>query len=771
MKKINYFLLGATSLLLASCANEDLVSNPGNGDGTADVTISLSTPQLQSRAFGDGTTAQKLFYAVYDVTSSTADFSTPLSISSTDGSEEIILKKEKTFRLLTDHTYTFVFWAESKGDNPYTVSFTEANGPKLTADYQNVTCNNENLDAFYGVVKNLKVTGNIQMDAQLYRPFAQINIGTNDYEDAKKLGRVVKQSSIKVQSYTNMNLLTDEVDVTSIPATWTFASADIPDNTKETFPVQNYEYLAMTYILVPNEKKNVSVTFDYTEENSTATHERTISEVPVQRNHRTNIYGQVLTSDVALNIEIKPGFEDPDYTPSSLEMAAAIGGSIILEDDFNYTEEGIKRIYFKSDAVVDLNGKTVTGANGGEEADGTFFINNGANVTIKNGNMETSGTYPTILVWADNKSTVTIESGTYISNGTGNNDPILYIGPGGGTIYIKGGTFINKGKTTNKAMLNCYDDAYDSGDAKFIVSGGTFYGFDPAHSGSEREGDSNFLAPGYKSVESEIDGVKVYTVVPATAVVVEEVSALKGAIKNVKNGDVILVTENMTQPLADSDMPSNVAFTIKGVGAANSAVTLNYLTATGCDITFEDLTVGPVENAYNHTAAGFKGTKNIVLNNCVISAEFTTWDGNFTFNNCKFEYKKESDPNNGGRYGGYLRGGDKIVFNNCEFDNSAYEKKSKGILVYSSDSRNVKEVEVNNCTFIGTSADAATNVNAAVEIHAESNSEAGIIKINNCKYDEKGYQGGLWREINGVNGAIWYTVYVDGVEVQTTNQK
>ena len=131
MKKLNYLLLGAAGLMLASCAQEDLVGNTGNGDGTANVSLSLSTPKIGTRAFSDGTTAQKLQYAVYEVKG--AEGSETYTLINKEGYcsdedeavTEIQMKKTMNFKLLTDHTYRFVFWAESldKADgtptNPY----------------------------------------------------------------------------------------------------------------------------------------------------------------------------------------------------------------------------------------------------------------------------------------------------------------------------------------------------------------------------------------------------------------------------------------------------------------------------------------------------------------------------------------------------------------------------------------------------------------------------------------------------------------------------
>jgi len=75
-----------------------------------------------------------------------------------------------------------------------------------------------------------------------------------------------------------------------------------------------------------------------------------------------------------------------------------------------------------------------------------------------------------------------------------------------GTIEVKGGEFdVVQLDPTNKDkrfMLNCFDANYKAGKSKIIVSGGKFHGFDPGNNLAEGP-DTNFLAPGYKSVEIE----------------------------------------------------------------------------------------------------------------------------------------------------------------------------------------------------------------------------------------------------------------------------
>lgn len=91
-----------------------------------------------------------------------------------------------------------------------------------------------------------------------------------------------------------------------------------------------------------------------------------------------------------------------------------------------------------------------------------------------------------------------IEDGKFLGNITS-----VYVLSG--TLEIKGGEF-DVTQLSNfkdkRYMLNCYDAAYKSGEAKIIVSGGKFHGFDPGNNLAEGP-ETNFLAPGYASVEVE----------------------------------------------------------------------------------------------------------------------------------------------------------------------------------------------------------------------------------------------------------------------------
>ena len=296
-KKIFYTACAASMMLFTAC-QDDL--EQGLKDGESMVTFTAELPTgLQSRAFADGTSATKLTYAVYE-----AGKTKPLIVSKDDSADQVTFNGKKAtvnLRLVNGKSYDILFWADN-ADAPYTF---DANNQTVTVDYNGITSNQENLDAFFAAEKSLTVNGTINKDIQLYRPFAQLNIGATDTKAAKTAGFVTTQTSVKVSNvYSTINLATGEVGGKTVDLTYAMAAK--PSN--ETFPVATVPsegYLAMNYILV-DEKEMVDV--DFTATNGSHEITRTYSNVPVQRNYQTNIYGNILTEAANFNVEIVPAF-------------------------------------------------------------------------------------------------------------------------------------------------------------------------------------------------------------------------------------------------------------------------------------------------------------------------------------------------------------------------------------------------------------------------------------------------------------------------------
>ena len=142
-------------------------------------------------------------------------------------------------------------------------------------------------------------------------------------------------------------------------------------------------------------------------------------------------------------------------------------------------------------------------------------IQGGANVTIKNGKINTTG-YNFILGASDGSSAgnLTIESGTY--TGT-----VTVASVTKGLLTIKGGEFkVNESDYGATYMINCIDANYnaDPRTANVEIYGGTFYGFNPQDNAAETGGHANFCADGYGAVETSAN---VWEVTPAQVITFE----------------------------------------------------------------------------------------------------------------------------------------------------------------------------------------------------------------------------------------------------------
>lgn len=273
------------------------------------VTFIVETPEIATKALGDGTSANDLYYAIYD---EAGNLMSQISKVSESDKESINISKTISTRLVTGNVYSMIFWADN-ADDVCDVDFAAK-----TMSYNPKTSNIEEYDAFWAYVEPFTVTEDVTKYIKLYRPFAQLNIGTNDLEAAEAAGVAVTETKVVVTTATKMNLtdgaVSEEVELT-------YGYNAIPEG--ETFPVDGYEYLSMNYLLVGTDKITEDIVFSYSCEKKD--YSRTFTFVPLQRNYRTNIYGSLITNNISLNITIEPAFNDPDYNYNYNEIHT--GGS------------------------------------------------------------------------------------------------------------------------------------------------------------------------------------------------------------------------------------------------------------------------------------------------------------------------------------------------------------------------------------------------------------------------------------------------------------
>ena len=530
---LSTFTIAAAALLVTSC-NDEMDNGLKTGDEET-VTFTAQLPsEMGTRAFADGLTAKHLQYAVYE-----AGQSTPLKVFGDEttvvGEAEMVnLKKSVTLKLTSGKSYDVIFWADATTDSPYT--FNPAS-QEVSVDYSKVNNNSDNCDAFFKK-ETITVSGNQSVDVKLTRPFAQVNIGTDDFDAAKASGLEVTQTEVVAKAFATLNLATGEV---SDEADRTFTMKAIPTASDGEFPVAGgYKYLSMDYLLVGADKATVDVAFNYGGPQS-----RTFTNVPVQRNYRTNIYGSLLTNTTDFNVVIEPAFATTNYNLGALYTASQIGGAVTLSDNVDF--DRTIAVQPGKTMSVNLNGKTVK--NTTDLWENPSVPNSWSLFSVRgtDSKLTLSGDGD-VIAKANDCYAIDVQGGGHlVIEGGHYNGNIHAVYVTEGVAEIKGGTFEVQQKypdaeKADEFVLNCLDENYKNGTAKIIVTGGTFIGFNPGDCKAEGNG-TNFVAPGYASIANgtAADGRTIWKVVPAVEATTE--AELEGSFKR---GSVTTIGTNIS---------------------------------------------------------------------------------------------------------------------------------------------------------------------------------------------------------------------------------
>lgn len=593
---LSTFTIAAAALLVTSC-NDEMDNGLKTGDeGTVTFTAQLPS-EMGTRAFADGLTAKHLQYAVYE-----AGQSTPLKVFGDEttvvGEAEMVnLKKSVTLKLTSGKSYDVIFWADATTDSPYT--FNPAS-QEVSVDYSKVNNNSDNCDAFFKK-ETITVSGNQSVDVKLTRPFAQVNIGTDDFDAAKASGLEVTQTEVVAKAFATLNLATGKV---SDEADRTFTMKAIPTASDGEFPVAGgYKYLSMDYLLVGADKATVDVAFNYGGPQS-----RTFTNVPVQRNYRTNIYGSLLTNTTDFNVVIEPAFATTNYNLGALYTASQIGGAVTLSDNVDF--DRTIAVQPGKTMSVNLNGKTVKNTtdlweNPSVPDSWSLFSVRGTDskLTLSGDGEVIAKANDCYAVDVQDGGHLVIEDGHY--NG---NIHAVYVEEG--TAEIKGGTFEVQQKypdadKADEFVLNCYDANRKNGTAKIIVTGGTFIGFNPGDCKAEGNG-TNFVAPGYASIPNgtAADGRTIWKVVPAVEATTAE--GLKTALTT--RGKIVALGQDLEyasviSPARSTSLVMKNGAVFKSTNDdSNNINTLLSISETGVKISGNG-TLEAAPNRPNHTSA------------------------------------------------------------------------------------------------------------------------------------------------------------------------
>lgn len=730
------FALAAVAVIAGACAKEsEQLAGPSS------VTFEVSTPEIATKAIGDGMTATKLYYQVFDADGNAIE---GLGVQNKD---LVSGKTTVSFQLIKDQTYNFIFWAQTAEAGYYIID--EAEGlKKITADYAtHKGANDENRDAFFAVEKGLKITGPVSKTIELKRPFAQVNIGTNDElkagtTTAPAINLTGATSKVVIKGVptvfaplatTPETMLTGTTDVT-------FISAAVPTEKLVVKGVE-YNYLAMNYVFAPAEGTVCDLTAEFALVGR-APIPLSSPATPIKRNYRTNILGKLLTSSADFNIEVDPGFEGGEEVnlesiknEASLRALFATGGTAKLAADLVLNKS--VAVTPGKEVTLDLNGKTISNTEDLWRGDPYYdwallSVRADGSLTIKGTGVLKAKENDCYAVDVQDGGKLVIEDGTYVGNAHA-----VYVYEG--TAEIRGGKYSIQQKSSNPDpygyVLNCYDKNRENGIAKIVVSGGEFEKFNPADCVAEGP-HTNFLALGYKSTKVGDS----YIVTKEDVKVVAEQGDLNTAI----------ATANSTVVLAAGtyDMPATVGdgVSIIGTDASTSVLTLNSAVAWhGVNATLKNITV----KYPNANYIGIQHAESIKYTGCIIEGQPFSYANNAVFEGCTFN-QASSDA-----YNIWTYGSKEITFNNCVFNCAG-----KGALVYKEGGTDWFKAKFNDCKFI---ASAPVAGKAAIEIDSSLNPYE--VYINNCTSEgfDNGSKSGnsLWNNKKGDSTNL--KVFVDGV--------
>lgn len=566
MRKQLFGALAVVGMLFAtSCAKDATEAQVAPEGNDAAVSFAVDAPILGSRAnYGDGTTANRLAVLVYHKEADgTYKYNATLSKFDIDIPLHTTVTIEK---LVKGETYNFYFWACAPDATEFVAEGADAANDKLFAltladgnvvvNYGVGKSNNEQFDAFFASVLKLSVSGAVTRNVTLKRPFAQVNIGTDDIDAVLAQGGADAManaiSSLSLSMYNKFSLKDGSVDETTF-ARKSITYGNIPTGTL-TVNGTAYTYLLMDYVLVPGDKiVEPRLGIVVKQINGISTKSMTITNVPLQRNYRTNIVGSLFTSEANFNVVIDPLLYDFDVVIadggnlSSLKYAstATISGAINDRVSIDAPSGSLTQ-------VITLDNATITNPDNNSRQ--TFSIGKNVNTTFKG-----TGTIKACSNPSGNTSVIEVQSSTGVVNIYGDDNLIIDGGSGSktnnciylntgtvniyggyfkagldvngyqnacvladaagsygkGIVNIYGGTFINEtstaaGDTTKVGVLNIQDGTA----AQINVYGGIFVGQDPAE-GDNSGTPSTFVVAGHHSnkLSYQIDGKDVWEVV------------------------------------------------------------------------------------------------------------------------------------------------------------------------------------------------------------------------------------------------------------------
>lgn len=212
--------------------------------------------------------------------------------------------------------------------------------------------------------------------------------------------------------------------------------------------------------------------------------------------------------------------------------------------------------------TIDLNGYTIKNTediwNESTKSWSLISVRNGGILTLLDSSETGTGTLlakenDCFAVDVRDGGILIIESGTYIGN-------ISSVYVHSGTAYINGGHYKVQqisGINGYGETINCYDANFKNGTAKVVISGGSFYNFDPADAAEPVDCNQSYLSKNTKMVYDEETNSYVITkrefkIVATTGDKVDSLSVKDGQLIFVQDEGKVAFDFNGTRVFYDN---------------------------------------------------------------------------------------------------------------------------------------------------------------------------------------------------------------------------
>ena len=466
MKKCFLLMAGIILLVFAACQSDELANGGRNGEVAASFSVQLpgngNDAVTRAATAGDGTSVNRCIMEIY---LNDELYSRQIGAIQPDG-----LTAGFDVRLVTSQTYKFVFWADHvesvedeaiKTDLHYNTA--DLRNISMKGDY-NGSSKDDTRDAFFASLEKL-VTNAFSESVELTRPFGQLNIKT---EDLASIPNNQKEAFVPVTAglsfknlYTGFNAATGNLlgEPTAVAYK---AASDVVDANGN---------LTVDYLFAPNTAGGqhlVNMTLAVYNAAGGQITTKDLNNIPVQRNYKTNVTGNLLTVDGKVNVMVTPAFSSPALSEKVIEVASVsevaealktntnvvvmeapkeaatislpkyesgdVAVSITLPEtsnditinyatetggdsknapkELNITTPSVSKIIIDaSESTVTLNGQSYTAVEA-TTADNTLIVGKDvtvADLTVKKGNVEIYGTVNNIN-FTDNGGYVTVYS-------------------------------------------------------------------------------------------------------------------------------------------------------------------------------------------------------------------------------------------------------------------------------------------------------------------------------------------------------------------------